>query len=133
MAVASGRHAYPLVTTFAQDFAVPGAALVGDAAVGMHPVTAHGFNLGLAGAALLARRIRLALRRGSDWAGMDVLRAYERRHRLACRPLYEGTNHLVRMFTDERPLARGARMATISMARRLPLLRAAVQRAVLQA
>ena len=133
MRVASPRFSYPLVTSWSHRFAVPGAALIGDAAVGMHPVTAHGFNLGLSGAVLLARRIGLARRRGRDWAGADMLADYERRHRLACRPLYGGTNAIVRLFTDDRPHARAARSAMVGIGRRLPRLRRAVQRAVLHA
>src|SRR5690606_206971 len=47
-------HAYPLVATWAHRFVGTRFALVGDAAVGMHPVTAHGFNLGLASVERLA-------------------------------------------------------------------------------
>jgi ubiquinone biosynthesis UbiH/UbiF/VisC/COQ6 family hydroxylase len=133
MRVASSRHLYPLVTTFADRFAVPGAALVGDAAVGMHPVTAHGFNLGLAGAERLAREIRLALRRGTDWGGDVVLRAYDRGHRRACRPLYAATNMIVRLYTDTRPPAWIARHAAIRLGRRLPFVRSAVRSKLLHA
>nr|WP_244171147.1 FAD-dependent monooxygenase [Xanthomonas populi] len=48
------RHAYP------QRFVAERAALIGDAVVGMHPVTAHGFNFGLQGQARLAERLRAA-------------------------------------------------------------------------
>ncbi|MEE7548413.1 5-demethoxyubiquinol-8 5-hydroxylase UbiM, partial [Xanthomonas sp. Kuri4-1] len=37
------RHAYPLVGVYAERFVAARSALIGDAAVGMHPVTAHGF------------------------------------------------------------------------------------------
>ena len=133
MRVASSRHVYPLVTTFADRFAVPGAALVGDAAVGMHPVTAHGFNLGLAGADRLAREIKLALRRGADWAGMPVTGAYDAGHRRACRPLYTATNMIVGLYTDTRPAAWIARHAAIRLGRRLPFVRRAVRSMLLHA
>jgi 2-polyprenyl-6-methoxyphenol hydroxylase-like FAD-dependent oxidoreductase len=47
---------YPLVAVYADRF-IAGRrfALLGDAAVGMHPVTAHGFNFGLRGAFVLER------------------------------------------------------------------------------
>lgn len=133
MRVASSRHVYPLVTSFAERFAVPGAALVGDAAVGMHPVTAHGFNLGLAGADRLAREIRRALRCGADWAGMPVIGAYDQGHRRACRPLYTATNMIVRLYTDTRPAAWIARHAAIGLGRRLPFVRGAVRSRLLHA
>ena len=40
--------------------------LVGDASVGMHPVTAHGFNLGLRGSYNLKKIIEKAINRNSD-------------------------------------------------------------------
>ena len=48
------RHSYPLVGVHAHKFRATRFALIGDAAVGMHPVTAHGFNLGLRGQDLLS-------------------------------------------------------------------------------
>ena len=58
MRLVSTRHAYPLVTVYSDRFVAERFALAGDAAVGMHPVTAHGFNFGLRGAHTLAREIR---------------------------------------------------------------------------
>lgn len=133
MRVASSRHLYPLVTTFADRFAIPGAALVGDAAVGMHPVTAHGFNLGLAGADRLSHEIKLALRRGKDWAAGPVLDAYDLEHRRACRRLYTATNIIVRLYTDTRPTAWAARHAVIRIGRRLPFARSAARSMLLHA
>jgi ubiquinone biosynthesis UbiH/UbiF/VisC/COQ6 family hydroxylase len=101
------RHAYPLATTWSRRFAGEGFALIGDAAVGMHPVTAHGFNLGLRGQDTLAKVVRSA--RGGDIGSERLLARYERDHRLASWPLYQGTNALVRLFTEETPPARLAR------------------------
>jgi 2-polyprenyl-6-methoxyphenol hydroxylase-like FAD-dependent oxidoreductase len=133
MRVAGSPHVYPLVTTFARYFAAPGAALIGDTAVGMHPVTAHGFNLGLQGATTLAKGIHSALRRGEDWAGDPVLRGYERTHRLASRPIYAATNMIVRLYGDSRPAAQIARHAVLQLGRRVPLVKGAVRSMLLQA
>lgn len=127
MRVASGVHVYPLTMTYADRFAVPGAALIGDTAVGMHPVTAHGFNLGLASAMTLAEEIRNSLRLGLDWAGEEVLRRYESRHRRESRPIYRATDLIVRLYSDERPKARLARHAAIRVGRRMPFFRSAVR------
>ncbi|MGC4010503.1 MAG: hypothetical protein QM805_16830 [Pseudomonas sp.] len=61
MAQAGSRHACPLVAVYAERFAGRRSALIGDAAIGMHPITAHGFNIrpaggGAAGAAPAALR-----------------------------------------------------------------------------
>ncbi len=132
MRVVEGPHVYPLATTYARHFAATRAALIGDAAVGMHPVTAHGFNLGLQGQATLAKLVRDAAARGRNIASPLLLRRYEAAHRLATRPLYDATNLLVRLYTDERPAARLARHATLRAGARLPLVRRAVSRLLMQ-
>ncbi|MCV6824257.1 MULTISPECIES: 5-demethoxyubiquinol-8 5-hydroxylase UbiM [Halocynthiibacter] len=120
MTLHSPRHAYPLMGVYAKNFVKPGFALVGDAAVGMHPVTAHGYNLGLVGANTLAVEIRKALEQGRDWADMTVLSAYERTHRRATAPLYYGTNAIVKLFTDTRLPAKVLRGAVLRLGERLP-------------
>ncbi|PZR10944.1 MAG: FAD-dependent hydroxylase [Azospirillum brasilense] len=123
MRLVSSRHTYPLVTTYARRFVAPRFALIGDAAVGMHPVTAHGFNLGLRGAHTLAEELRGALARGADLARAEALdaplAAYESRHRRATWPLYTGTNLLAKLYTDERAPARLARHAALRLGNRL--------------
>ncbi len=110
------RHAYPLVAVYADRFVGHRAALVGDAAVGMHPVTAHGFNLGLSGVERLARGIVSARRQGRDIADARMLADYQRSHRLATRPLYLATGLVVGLYTDDRPPARLLRGAALRMA-----------------
>lgn len=107
------RHAYPLVATYADRFYGTRYALIGDAAVGMHPVTAHGYNFGLYGQDVLAKEIKKALSLGLDIGGQGVLTAYNRRHRHATLPLFLGTNAIVGLFTDERPLAKLIRSTII--------------------
>jgi len=122
------RHVYPLVAVYARRFVGPRFALAGDAAVGMHPVTAHGFNLGLYGVDTLARALAAARRTGRDIGSLDVLLRYEAEHRRVTRPLYLGTNALVGLFTDDRAPARAARAAVIGVAERLAPLKAAITR-----
>ena len=114
------RYAYPLVAVYAQRFTAARFALVGDAAVGMHPVTAHGFNFGLQGADRLLREVRKALRAGKDIGSEDVLAAYDRGHRRATYPLYTATNAIVGLYTDNNPLARIAREALLRLGNGLP-------------
>lgn len=132
MSVDAPAKVYPLATTYARHFAATRAALIGDAAVGMHPVTAHGFNLGLQSQATLARLVVEAATRGRDIASPSLLRRYEMTHRLASRPLYAATNFLVRLYTDERPGARLARHATLRAGSRLPLARRAITAMLMQ-
>lgn len=106
MRLASTRHPYPLVAVYAERFIAQRFACVGDAAVGMHPVTAHGFNFGLRGAHALARGIRAAAGRGEDFASAAVLEAWEQEHRTVTRPLYLATNAIARLYCDDTPPAR---------------------------
>ncbi|MER9132551.1 5-demethoxyubiquinol-8 5-hydroxylase UbiM [Mesorhizobium sp. M0768] len=123
MTLASTRHAYPLVTTWAHKFWAPSAALIGDAALGMHPVTAHGFNIGLSGQKQLADRILAACRERRDIADPDILGRYESRLRLSAAPLYHATNALVALYSGEHPAARLARHAGLRFAQYLPFIR----------
>ena len=108
--------AYPLVGVYAHAFAGERSALIGDAAVGMHPVTAHGFNLGLQSQHRLATIIGKAAAQGRDIAARSGLAAYERGHRLASRPLYEATNAITALYTDDRLPARVLRRAGLRLA-----------------
>ncbi|MBL8327198.1 MAG: 5-demethoxyubiquinol-8 5-hydroxylase UbiM [Rubrivivax sp.] len=128
MTVAAPRHSYPLVGVYAHRFVAPRFALVGDAAVGMHPVTAHGYNFGLYGVEVLARELARAHRLGHDVGAVAPLQAYEREHRRTTWPIYVGTNALVRLFTDDRAPARLLRGAVLRVARQLPPLQAAIAR-----
>ena len=123
MEPASSVHAYPLVATWAKRFAGPRFALVGDAAVGMHPVTAHGFNLGLGSVERLATAVGEAMASHGDPGHPAALRDYERRHRRASLPLFAGTGLVVRLFTDDRAPMRPLRRAVLRGMRALPPLR----------
>ena len=43
MKLVGKRYSYPMITTYTKKFISHRFAVIGDAAVGMHPVTAHGF------------------------------------------------------------------------------------------
>lgn len=116
MQLAGTRHVYPLVGVYAQRFAGPRYALIGDAAVGMHPVTAHGFNLGLQSQHRLAQQLRRTAEAGADIGAKALLARYERGHRLAARPLYEATNAIVSLYNDSRLPARLLRGAALRAA-----------------
>lgn len=133
MRLVSVRHAYPLVATWAKRFAGPGFALVGDAAVGMHPVTAHGFNLGLASVDRLAAALSGALARRRGVADTAALDRYQRRHRAAALPLFLGTGMIVGLYTDDRALAQPLRHAVIGGMQRLRPLRDMLAAAVVDA
>ena len=123
MEVAGPRRAYPLVGVYAHRFVAERVALLGDAAVGMHPVTAHGFNFGLLGQDALARGLRGALDGNTPIWSPSMLRRYERGHRAATLPLYLATQLLAGLYTDDRLPARALRKLALGAGARLPPFR----------
>lgn len=120
------RHHYPLTGIYARRFAGTRCALLGDAAVGMHPVTAHGFNFGLRGAATLAKALLNDRTLGLALGDAHALADYDRQHRQATLPLYEGTNILVGLYTDNRLPAQLARAALIRLGQYITPARRAI-------
>ncbi len=110
------RRAYPLVGVYACNFCTDRLVLIGDAAVGMHPVTAHGFNFGIQGVANLAGHLRMALAKGRDIGAAGALKAYERDHRRLCWPLYQMTEKMMALYTNTTLPARLARKAALHAA-----------------
>ncbi|MGA2711043.1 MAG: 5-demethoxyubiquinol-8 5-hydroxylase UbiM [Steroidobacteraceae bacterium] len=119
MRLASTRHAYPLVASYARRFVAARCALIGDAAVGMHPVTAHGFNLGLKSQDALLHELQRASGSGIDIGSAQVLHRYEAAHRKNSRSLFFATNAIVRLYTDARPLHRLCRSVGLRLAGRV--------------
>lgn len=130
MRCVGARHAYPLIGVYAHRFVASRFALVGDAAVGMHPVTAHGYNFGLYGVEVLARSLASARNSGRDIGELSVLQPYESAHRRTTLPVYLGTNAVVSLFTDERAYAKVARRAVLAVSERAPGLSALIKGAI---
>ncbi len=123
----SDRFYYPLVAVYADRFIAARFALLGDAAVGMHPVTAHGFNFGLRGAFVLGREILAANRESRDIGAASALGRYEREHRRETLPLFAATNAIAKLYADERRLARWARGAGLRLMNTTPGARRLVE------
>ena len=123
MELVSTIHNYPLVGMIAQRFYGKRSALIGDAAVGMHPVTAHGFNLGLSSADLLAKLILEAEQRGQDIGTASLLEKYSTKHMLHAQPIYHGTNMLLKLFTNETAPAKILRGLVLRASNNFPPLK----------
>lgn len=128
MHTAGQRHAYPLVAVYAERFCANRFALIGDAAVGMHPVTAHGYNFGLYGIEVLTRELLAARQAGRDLGDTRALQAYAREHRRTTRPIYEGTNAIVKLFTTDQAGAHLLRGAILRVSKHLPPVKALITR-----
>ncbi|UJF25181.1 5-demethoxyubiquinol-8 5-hydroxylase UbiM [Suttonella sp. R2A3] len=128
MKLASTIHDYPLMGVHARRFYANRCALVGDAACGMHPVTAHGFNLGLQSQAILSRLILRQAGQGKDIGAAEVLTRYHREHVKNTRLLYHGTNAIVKLFTQESRPAKIVRDGVLRLSNRLPPLKTLITR-----
>jgi len=127
---AGPRHHYPLVGVYAHRFTGHRFALVGDAAVGMHPVTAHGYNFGLYGVEVLTQALKAARTAGKDLGAAEVLARYGDVHRRTTLPTYLGTNAIVKLFTTEFGPARLARQAVLTLSEKLPPFNRVVKAAI---
>lgn len=113
---AGQRVAYPLVGVYARQFYAQRLALIGDAAVGMHPVTAHGFNFGIQGVDNLVKHLHNSKIAGLDLGGLKALKAYNRDHRRLSWPLYQLTEKMMNLYTTNTVPARIARKAVLRAA-----------------
>jgi len=123
MKLVSERCGYPLTAVYAHHFVERRFALAGDAAVGMHPVTAHGFNFGLMSQEALGLEIRHALAHGQDIGNAQGLGRYERSHRLATLPIFLATNVVATLFTDDSGPAKLARTLALRVSNHLPFFK----------
>jgi len=100
------RAAYPLVLSRAMRLTAERAVLVGNAAHGLHPVAAQGFNLGLRDVAALCDCIADALKEhgnANDIGDFSVLERYARWRRNDQKKLVGFTDGIVRLFGQSRP------------------------------
>lgn len=106
---------YPLSLQLAERLTAPRAALLGDAAHGIHPIAGQGLNLGLKAAAALAQVLVDAARLGEDIGSQAVLERYARWRSFDTIMLAAATDVFVRLFSNDHPLLRLARGAGMSL------------------
>ena len=94
------RYSYPMITTYTKKFVSHRFALIGDAAVGMHPVTAHGFNLSLKGLEILINVIKVAIKNKTDIGLINTLQDYQSKLHHVAAPIYLTTNGIVNLYTS---------------------------------
>jgi 2-octaprenylphenol hydroxylase len=101
LAVAGPRGAFPLCAQHAENYVLPGVALIGDAAHAIHPLAGQGANLGLQDAAELARVVETAIEAGLHPGDRPVLRRYERARKGANLTMLHFMTGLNRLFTTD--------------------------------
>ena len=116
MSLIGKKYTYPMITIYSNEFFRNRSVLIGDSAVGMHPVTAHGFNLNLRGIDILQNEIKMALLKKIDFGSFIVLKKYEKKFKLISLPIYLATNSIVKLYTKNDPITKIARKSFLQVA-----------------
>ena len=101
LTVAGPRGAFPLCAQHAENYVLPGVALIGDAAHAIHPLAGQGANLGLQDAAELARVVETAIEAGLHPGDRPVLRRFERSRKGANLTMLHFMTGLNRLFSND--------------------------------
>lgn len=126
--IESGPSSYPLGALHARRYVAPRLALVGDAAHGVHPIHAQGFNMGVADIGALAESLASARARGLDPGSGEALLPYARLRRSENTQRLWLTDGLVRLFANDLAPLRAARSLALNAIDNLaPLKRLAVR------
>lgn len=126
--LASPLAAFPLTFSHARRFVAKRLALAGDAAHGMHPIHAQGFNLAVRDVARLAELLVPAYRRGGDLGAPALLTRYHASRLPDSVATGMFTSGFGLLSGSANPLARGAIGAGALALRKLPILRRALTR-----
>jgi 2-octaprenyl-6-methoxyphenol hydroxylase len=124
VALDSPIAAWPLGAQHARRYVAPRMALIGDAAHGVHPIHAQGFNMGVADIAALLDRLMAARRGGQDIGAPDVLLGYERDRWWDNERRLRLTDGLNRLFSNDLLPARLVRGAVLRALDSMPPLKA---------
>ncbi|HUX89258.1 MAG TPA: FAD-dependent monooxygenase [Gallionellaceae bacterium] len=115
---AGARSSFPLRLRRAPATTLPHTVLIGNAAQTLHPVAGQGFNMGLRDACELAQEI---LRSTAETLGSDAMLSNYRKSRSLDRNAgIRFTDGLVRLFSNDLPLASATRAASLSLLDCLP-------------
>jgi len=109
--------------TVANEFAQSRLALVGDAAHGIHYLAGQGLNLGLRDVAVLAEVLLDAARRGEDIGNALVLARYAQWRGVDTAALTLSTDLINKLFSNDNPLLRAARVAGLGIVNAIPAAR----------
>jgi 2-octaprenylphenol hydroxylase len=117
---AGPRAAFPLNRQHAREYVRPRAALIGDAAHGIHPLAGQGVNLGFLDVAALLDAIDHARAKGRSLGSLHILRRYERARRGENAAMVTAMDLFKRIFGTRNPALVGARNLGLAAAEHLP-------------
>ncbi|MBM7065974.1 UbiH/UbiF/VisC/COQ6 family ubiquinone biosynthesis hydroxylase [Actibacterium sp. 188UL27-1] len=122
------RFSYPLGLSMARQITDRRLALVGDAAMGVHPIAGQGLNQGLRDVGTLAEVIADANRRGEDFGASDVLARYRQWRSFDRAALAMATDGFNALFSNDNPVLRLGRDLGMSLVTAMPGLRRRLMR-----
>ena len=120
--------AFPLSAETARSFAAPNIALVGDAAHGLHPIHAQGWNLGVRDVAALTEVLVKAKATGQALGSGEALQRYARWRESDARTILGLTDGLNRLFSTDFTPAKVVRRAGLTVVDNLPPLKSWLMR-----
>lgn len=97
------RQGYPLALERSLEQVRPGLVLVGNAAHVLHPVAGQGYNLALREVQALAHHVAGAAEQGQWLGSLAVLGAFERSQQPDQERTVQFSDHLIRIFANDRP------------------------------
>lgn len=115
----NARGSFPLQRLHAAQYALAGAALIGDAAHIINPLAGQGVNMGLADAACLAEVLLDATAAGQAIASKKVLKRYEEMRRHENLKMLLLTDTLYQVFSNDVPPLRFIRNLGLGLAQKL--------------
>ncbi len=119
---------HPLQGQLAARYIAPRVALAGDAAHGLHPIHAQGWNLGVRDVAALAEVLAEAAAHGQDPGSPEVLLRYQRWRAGDAALTFNLTDNLNRLFSNDLEPAKLLRSAGLGLVDRLAPLKRLVIR-----
>ncbi|MGI9501351.1 MAG: FAD-dependent monooxygenase [Geminicoccaceae bacterium] len=120
--------AFPLHAETARHYAAPRVVLVGDAAHGLHPIHAQGWNLGVRDIAALAEVLVEAAATGLDLGAGETLQRYARWRDGDARMILGLTDGLNRLFSTDFVPAKLLRRTGLAVLDNLPPVKSWVMR-----
>ena len=126
--LAGPRSSYPLARSFAAHTIAARLALVGDAAMAVHPIAGQGLNQGLRDVATLAEVLADAHRRGEDIGAISVLDAYRQWRSFDRSMLALATDGFNRLFSNDNPILRLCRDLGMAAVTAVPAVRRHIAR-----
>jgi len=116
------RFCFPLELTLAERYAMPGLALIGNAAHTVHPVAGQGMNLGFRGAATLAEVLADELAHDNPGAPI-LMQTYAEKRRADVLAVAGFTESMVNIFGIALPPAKRVRGGALDLLQKMPSLR----------